>query len=252
MDRPNSRLHGKTAFITGAAKRLGRITALTLADAGCNVIVHYNRSEADALDTVREAEKNGVKAWSLSADLTDSEETITLVDRASDMAGHIDYLVNNASVFPESRLADIDMNSLGGILAVNSYAPLVLSRSFARQAKKGAIVNIIDNRVDRIDLIHTAYQLSKNMLRTLTEMTAVEFAPGIRVNGVAPGLILPPPGKDVRYLGGLTKRTLLGRHGSPEDIAEAVLYLLSAEFVTGQVIVVDGGENLKRATYQKE
>ncbi len=249
MTTPFDSLRGKTVLVTGAAKRIGKAVALALADAGSNVVIHYNRSERESEDTADHVRRHGVSAWTVRANLSDSSETASLVDNVLDMTGAIDCLVNSASVFPESTVDSIGASSLADVVGVNALAPLVLSRAFARRAGTGAIVNILDNRIDRIDTVHAEYQLSKGMLHTLTLMTAVEFAPRIRVNAVAPGLILPPPGHDAAYLGNLTGRTLLGRHGSPDDIAGAVLYLLTAPFVTGQILVVDGGENLKRAAY---
>lgn len=249
MTTPYDNLRGKAILVTGAAKRIGKAVALALADAGANVVIHFNRSEYEAEDMADDVRRRGVSSWTVRADLSDSSATAHLVENVWDLAGALDCLVNSASVFPESTIGSIEVSSLAHVVGVNVLAPLALSRAFARRAETGAIVNILDNRIDRIDTVHAEYLLSKNMLRTLTSMMAVEFAPKIRVNAVAPGLILPPPGHDAAYLGNLTGRTLLGCHGSPDDIAGAVLYLLTAPFVTGQVLFVDGGENLKRAAY---
>jgi NAD(P)-dependent dehydrogenase (short-subunit alcohol dehydrogenase family) len=120
----------------------------------------------------------------------------------------------------------------------------VLSREFARLAGRGKIVNLLDTKIIGYDRAHVAYILSKHMLSVLTRMCALEFAPGITVNGVAPGLILPPLGKDENYLEQLARSVPLKRHGGPEDVAKAVVYLLTSDFVTGQVIFVDGGRHL--------
>ena len=129
-------------------------------------------------------------------------------------------------------------------MQVNAWAPFVLSREFAKQVGRGKIVNLLDSRLNSYDWSHVAYFLSKHVFSVLTKMTALQFAPEITVNVVAPGLILPPLGKDQSYLDPLVGKVPLKRHGSPRDIAEAVIYLLGSDFVTGQVIHVDGGQHL--------
>lgn len=249
MAADNDTIRGKTALVTGGAKRLGRAISLALARAGCNVIVHHNRSADEAEKLLGEIKALGVASWKTSCDLADLDSTARLVRETTEEAGHIDILVNNASVFPESRLERIGIDELHRTLDINAFAPLMLAREFAKQTVEGVIVNILDSRIRRIDLDHAGYQLSKNMLHTLTGMMAAAFAPGIRVNGVAPGMILPPPDRDEAYLSGISERTLTGGHGSPEDIAQAVLFLAGSPFTTGEVIYVDGGENTKRRTY---
>ncbi|HET7317614.1 MAG TPA: SDR family oxidoreductase, partial [Nitrospirota bacterium] len=130
---------------------------------------------------------------------------------------------------------------------VNAWTPLVLSREFARLARRGTIINILDTKIAGFDRKHAAYILSKHMLSVVTRLCAVEFAPEITVNGIAPGLILPPNGKDETYLDKKAKALPLKRHGGPEDVTEAALYLLRSRFVTGQVIYVDGGRHLLEA-----
>lgn len=245
----NSPLAGKTALVTGGARRIGQSIVLALAGSGVHVVVHYNTADTEADETVAAAKRFGVPAWKCQADLASPSAAQNLIDRTCELSGGLDFLVNSASVFPSSGLETITAESIERIMTINAFSPLALSERFVEQAEKGAIVTILDNRIDRIDLAHAAYQLSKNTLATLTRMMAVKYAPGIQVNAVAPGMILPPEGKDKNYLARMTDRTLLRRHGSPEDIATAVLFLLANDFITGEVIVVDGGENLKRATY---
>jgi NAD(P)-dependent dehydrogenase (short-subunit alcohol dehydrogenase family) len=132
-------------------------------------------------------------------------------------------------------------------MQINAWAPLVLGRDFARVAGKGKIINLLDTRLCGYDFKHVSYILSKHSLYVLTRMMALEFAPGITVNAVSPGLILPPPGKDADYLLELARTLPLAMHGGPEDIVEAVLFLLRSDFITGQVINVDGGRHLKGA-----
>jgi pteridine reductase len=237
-------LAGRTALVTGGARRLGRATARALASEGANVIVHYGRSEAEAEELAAELREGGREAWTLQADLERPDEVESVIPRALEQAGGLHILVNNASIFAPGSLAEANLESLMRNIQVNAWAPFQLSRSFAQHAKRGTIVNLLDTRVAGYDWKHVEYILSKKMLAALTEMTAVQFAPDIRVNAVAPGLILPPPGKDESYLEALKDTVPLKRHGDAEDIAEAVLFLVKSDYVTGQVIYVDGGRHL--------
>lgn len=238
-------LKGETALITGAARRLGRAVALALAEEGVNLVLHYRRSadEADALR--RELAGRGVASWALQADFEDPQEAQELLRRARDAAGPITILLNNAAIFPPGRLGEITLDDLQQSIRVNAWAPLVLSREFARQTERGKIVNLLDARIHGYDRLHVSYHLSKHMLGVLTRMTALEFAPNITVNAVAPGLILPPEGEDESYLERLKGTSPLGTWGDPADVADAVLYLLKSTFVTGQIIYVDGGRHLR-------
>jgi len=242
--RSSQSLAGRTALVTGAARRLGRATARALASEGANVIVHYGRSEAEAEGLAAELREGGREAWTLQADLEQPDEVEALIPRALEQAGGLQILVNNASVFPPGSLVEANLESLMRSIQVNAWAPFQLSRSFAGHVRRGTIVNFLDTRVAGYDWQHVEYILSKKMLAALTEMTAVQFAPDITVNAVAPGLILPPPGKDESYLEALKDTVPLKRHGEAEDIADAVLFLVKSDYVTGQVIYVDGGRHL--------
>jgi pteridine reductase len=249
MPRMKSPMRGRTALVTGAAKRLGRAVALALAEHGVNVVLHYGTSRAEAETTAKGIRRKRVKVWTVAADLTDPEETHGLVARAEDLAGPLDFLVNNASTFTPSHLTDFTLDDLAANVQVNAVAPLLLARAFAAQKREGAIVNFLDSRIADYDREHAAYHLSKRMLHTLTKMMALEFAPHVRVNAVAPGLILPPPGQDESYLRKYRTTNPLQRIGSAEGVADAVLFLLRSEFVTGQVIYVDGGRHLRGNVY---
>ena len=242
-------LPGKTALVTGAAKRLGKAVAIELARAGCSVIVHYNRSRDDAEDTAASIRKLGVDAWIVQADFSDPDSIEHLFDAGKSIADRMDFLVNSASVFPSDSLWELTESSLFENVRINALAPFILSRRFSSQCEGGCIVNLLDARILDYDKHHVPYHLSKRMLFTLTRMMSIEFAPRIRVNAVAPGLILPPPGEDKSYLEKLKKTNLLGAVGSPEQISSAVLFLLWNEFITGQIIYVDGGRHIKGRTY---
>jgi pteridine reductase len=248
-ERESSLLAGRTALITGAAKRLGRDLALALATEGVRVVVHCNTSLSDAEDLVREIRKTGRDAWVLQADLSDERQTDSLFARAVELAGPIDILVNSASIFPKNRLATFTPEELQESLRVNTMAPLALSRSFAAQRREGSILHLLDARVTDYDAEHATYHLSKRMLFTLMRMMALEFAPLVRVNAVAPGLILPPPGQGEDFLTRLAHTNPLQTHGDASDVTDAALYLLRSRFVTGQVIFVDGGRHMRGGAY---
>ncbi len=239
------RLSGKTALVTGSARRIGRAIALALADEGANIVVHDRRSveqyAAELCDRLRE---RGAAYWAVVADFDKAEDYETLISRTIETAGSLDIVINSASLFLPGALPEVGFNDLTRHIRVNAWAPFVLSREFARLAGRGKIVNLLDTKILGYDRAHVAYILSKHMLSVLTKMCALEFAPRITVNAVAPGLILPPKGKDESYLDQLSHTVPLRRHGEPEDIAKAVLYLLTSDFVTGQVISVDGGWHL--------
>ena len=238
-------LEGAIALVTGAARRLGRAVALALACEGASVIVHYRNSGHEARAVAREVEACGVRAWTVQGDLARAEAVETLWQDAIDQAGQVDILVNNASIFEPSTLRDVTAEELNRNVQIHALAPLQLARRFAVQAAPGVVVNLLDTRVVTHDRSHVAYHLSKQMLHSLTHMMALEFAPRVRVNAVAPGLVLPPPGKDERYLARLAESVPLRRHGSADDVAEAVVFLVRSAFVTGQVIFVDGGSHLR-------
>jgi hypothetical protein len=242
---PGESLKGQTALVTGAARRIGRATALALADEGVNVAVHYHQSEDAANEVCYQVACRGLKAWPLMADLAVPQECENLIQRVHQAAGSLDILINNASIFPVETLQEATLESLVANARVNAWAPFVLSRAFRERALRGKIVNLLDSRIAGHDWSHVGYILSKHLLAVLTRMTALALAPHITVNAVAPGLILPPPGKDESYLERLKDTVPLKRYGSPEDVAHAILFLLKSDFITGQVIYVDGGRHLR-------
>lgn len=237
-------LRSKTALVTGASRRIGRELCLALAEEGVNLVVHHRSMGDEAQKLAAELAERGVKTWLVQADFEEPQECQSLIERVIAEAGSLDILINSASIFPAGTLNEMTLDDLNRTIQVNAWVPFLLSRDFARLAGRGKIINLLDTRIEGYDWKHAAYILSKQALALLTRMTAVEFAPAVTVNAVAPGLILPPPGKDQDYLNELAKTVPLRHHGSPRDIADAAIYLLKSDFVTGQVIYVDGGRHL--------
>ena len=246
-------LSGRTALVTGAGRRIGRATALALGRCGADVVVHYRRSEAEARGVVAELTSFGVRSMAVRADLRDPAAIDQLSRDSLRLTGRLDILVNSASIFGESRLEDVAAVAFNENMEVNATAPFLLMRELHRhleqQRRSGSVINFLDTRVTDFDRGHVAYAVSKRALHTLTQMAAVEYAPLMRVNAVAPGLILPPEGKGTSYLERLKSTNPLNSYGNLEQITDAVLFLLGNEFVTGQTIWVDGGRHLRGDFY---
>ncbi len=238
-------LDGKTALITGSAVRIGREIALSLAQRGVNVIIHYNRSAEHAGELAFELKRTGVKSWTVQADLSSPDSFQTLIKDSLDYSGSLDIMVNNASIFTKSTVEDLTLEDLIKNIEINAWAPFSLSRSYAREIKQGCIINLLDQRVFSFDMDHTGYILSKHVLSALTKITALAYAPHIRVNGIAPGLILPPPGESISYLKNRSRTVPLNRYGDPSDIGETAVFLASNEYITGEIINIDGGRHLR-------
>lgn len=237
-------------MVTGAARRIGRSIAAGLAADGWHVVVHYNRSSADADATVAGIIEAGGRATALRADLGDPQACQDLVENAAADTGGLTCLVNNASLFVEDRIDDISAATFDDILAVNLRAPVLLSRAFAAQlpqGEDGVIVNILDQKLANTNPDFLSYSLSKYGLAGLTDMLAMSLGPEIRVCGVAPGLSLPSGDQPESQFNAIHSRTPLERGSTPEDVAGAVRYLVGARAVTGETILVDGGQHLVRS-----
>lgn len=241
-------LSGKTALVTGGAVRIGRAICEALAREGCRVVIHCRSSvrEADELQAALSA--RGCDARTVQGDLATEQGCYEVMDRAWAHLGPIDFLVNNAAVFRRTRLAGVEENACLDEFRINLLAPLLLTRELAARSRSGAIVNLLDRRVAGHAVEAVPYALSKKALEELTRLTAIELAPGIRVNGVAPGAVLPPPGESGDRLCKLAEETLLNRNPRPVEIADAVVFVLKSESLTGQIIYVDGGRHLVGST----
>ncbi len=237
------------ALVTGGGKRIGRAICLALAGAGFDVAVHHRGSDGDAEAVADEVRALGRRAAVVQADLTQEAEVRGLVPAAVAVLGSLGVLVNNASVFEDDRIGELldegGRETWDRHLETNLRAPVVLAEAFAAQAPDGsAIVNLLDQRVLKPDPRFFSYALSRNALWWATRTLAQGLAPRIRVNGVGPGPTLPSIHQSDAQFEAEAKAVPLARAGSPEAVAAAVLWLVDAELVTGQMIAVDGGQHL--------
>ncbi len=237
-------LKGKSALVTGGGVRIGRAICHMLADAGANVCIHYNRSYDEAVALRDELEERGVEAHLAEANLMSETACNELMEKAVAMMGPLDILINNASVFNKQKIDDADMDVWMGEMWPNFFAPAQLIRAFAKHSEKGGIVNLLDRRIESLDASCVPYLISKKALAELTRVAAIHYAPRITVNGVAPGAVLPPPGKDEQYIKDHAGPVPLEVQVTPEDIARAVRFVLENDTLTGQIIFVDGGQHL--------
>jgi NAD(P)-dependent dehydrogenase (short-subunit alcohol dehydrogenase family) len=240
-------LAGRNALVTGGAVRVGRAISLALAAAGANVFVHFNRSSAPAEEVRDQVEALGGRAAIGAGDLSDPAAAASLVGAASDALGPISVLINSASGFPEDTLGDVTPQGWRASQDLSLGSPLFLTQAFAAalpEDEVGAIVNITDVRTERPYRKHISYVLAKGGIDTLTRTAALALAPRIRVNAVALGVILPPPGEGEDYVQALAEDLPLRRVGGVDVVADAVLFLARNDFVTGEIVRVDGGGHL--------
>jgi pteridine reductase len=248
MENHNRKLAGRTALVTGAAKRLGAAIARALHAEGMNLLLHYNKSEADAQALCKELNAERADSAAVAqADLANVAGLESLVKAALQWDG-LDVLVNNASTFKPTPFGQTGEDDWDDLMASNLKAPFFLAQAAAVHLRKnhGSIVNLVDIHARRPLREHTVYCAAKAGLAMLTLSLARELGPEVRVNGVAPGPVLwPEQGLDAALKKSILEATALKRKGSPEDVAGAVLYLVrDAEYVTGQIIAVDGGRSI--------
>lgn len=244
-------LQGKNILITGAAKRIGREIALTCAEQGANILVHYRQSKVHADALCRELRRFGVKAEAIPLDLgLNSKEPFakrlsTFVKKVYNVFPKIDVLINNASVFYLTKFGRISEKQWDDNLTVNAKAPFFLSQEIGQRmfrSGSGKIINLVDwvGMKPPLDLL--PYAFSKATLVSVTYGLARVLAPKVQVNGISPGPILPPVGMTQKRKDSAPQRTLLKRYGSPQDIAAAVRFIIEgSDYITGTVISVDGG-----------
>ncbi len=244
-------MQGKVVLVTGGAKRVGAAICRRLHAAGASIAVHYRSSaaEAQALRDELNAQRPG-STFTIQADLLDPQAPHVLVGKVVQHFDHLDALVNNASSFYSVPLAEIAEQHWNDLIGTNLKAPLLLAQAAADELRRrhGAVVNIADIHAERPMHGHLLYSVAKAGLTALTRALAQEMAPQVRVNAVAPGVIIWPEGEewnDEEKRRKIVAHTLLKREGEPEDVARTVQFLLSdAPYITGQVIAVDGGRSI--------
>jgi pteridine reductase len=237
---------GKVALVTGGARRVGKAISLALADAGADVVVNYNESAAEAEETVREIEQRGRRALAVQADVSRKHDIDALIAKVSHAFGRLDVLVNSAARFDRAKLLEITEQDWDRVLGVNLKGPFLVSQAAAPMLAangEGVIVNIADLSAFQPWPSYAHHSVSKAGLVHLTRVLARALGPQVRANCVAPGTVLPPEGFQTEP-DEADERTVLKRIGSPEDVANAILYFVRNDFVTGQVLVVDGGRLL--------
>lgn len=247
MSMENSPAVPRIALVTGAAKRLGRAIALALAENGWDIAVHYRQSAAEAEETASEIRRLGRRTMLIQADLGKEGEVEAILPAIGKALGPVACLVNNASVFEMDKVDTATRDSWDRHIETNLRAPLVLSQAFARQLPEGIegnIINMLDQRVWKLTPYFLSYTVAKMGLWTLTRTLALGLAPRIRVNAVGPGPTLPSPRQSDEQFRLQSAAMPLGHGASAEEIAAAVIFILSAGSMTGQMIALDGGEHL--------
>jgi len=240
-------LDGKVALVTGAGTRVGRAIAVALGKAGMRVGVHYYGSEKGARQTVDEIVAAGSEARTLPGDLTDPATGPRVVEHMSKVFGSLDVLVNSAAVMLKTPMGEVLVEDWDAMFALNLRAPFFLSQSAARAMKDrgGVIINIADLAAFEAWRNYVPHSITKAGVVQMTRALAHALAPKIRVNAIAPGAVLLPEGVTPEFRDKLISTTPLGRIGSPDDVAQAVIYLISADYVTGETLIVDGGRHVR-------
>ena len=235
-----------TALITGGSKRLGKAVAEHLAARGWNIAIHFNSSEKPAAELEYKLQKKYPvqKFFCIKANLANESEVERVIPTVISKTGTLTLLVNNASVFKPAYLSKTSAKLFDEHMNVNLKAPFILIRDFAVHCKTGNIINLTDTRITMNKSNYGAYSLSKKALWALTRMAALELAPDIRVNAIAPGVTLPPEGKNEDYFWKLAEKIPMKKPGGTGPILKSVDFILESSNLTGQHIFADGGENL--------
>ena len=241
-----STLHDRVALVTGAGKRLGRAIALRLANEGCDIAIHYGKSQQEALDVAHEIEKLGRRSIAIQADLTRVEQIHDLIARVAKEFQHLDILINSAANFLETKFGQTAEATWDASLDTNLKAPFFCCQSAApylTQSGSGIIINFADIGGLMGWREFLPHSISKAGVILLTRILAKELAPKVRVNAIAPGTITMP-GDPPEWQSDFIQRAPLARTGHPQDITDAVMFIIRAEFMTGHTLVLDGGRTL--------
>ncbi len=237
----------QVALVTGAARRIGREIALALAHAGWDVGVHYGQSHAEALATVQDIQALGRRAVALHCDLAKEAEVRALLPQCAAALGPVRCVVNNASLFEFDEATTFSPAALAQQISVNTAAPVLLAQALHAATPEGehsVVINLLDQKLWNPNPDFFSYTLSKSALNEATRLLALALAPRVRVVGVAPGITLPSGNQSDAGFARAHQRTPLGASSTPQDVAQAVVYLARAQAVTGTTLLVDGGQHL--------
>lgn len=232
------------ALVTGSAIRLGKEIALALAKDGYDIAIHYRSSEAAAQATVEEIKAVGVNCSAFQFDLTQTKAIPAFVEKVKNAFPHLSVLVNSASSYNPANIKDTTPDMFDLEFTTNLKAPFFLSQAFVKQIQQGNIINIIDNKIGYHQYPYAAYLLAKKTLAAFTQMAALEFAPNFRVNGVAPGVVFPASSRTSDYIQWRIDGIPIQKQGHFSNITAGILSLLNNDFINGQILVIDGGENI--------
>jgi NAD(P)-dependent dehydrogenase (short-subunit alcohol dehydrogenase family) len=241
------RISNSIALVTGSARRIGRAIALELGRRGAQVAIHYRSSQHEAAETLRMVRESGGQAEVFQADLVDDEERAALVESVRSRFGTLQILVNNASEFAPGNLQGTTPKDWDEQMDANARAPFFLARDcglMMREGGRGKIVNIADPAGEKIWPGYLPYSVSKAALLGVTQGLAKALAPDIQVNAVAPGPVLFAEYYTEKQKQSAIERTLLKREGSPDDVVRAVVFLIENDYITGEVLHVDGGRHI--------
>ncbi|MEM9213368.1 MAG: SDR family oxidoreductase [Cyanobacteria bacterium P01_F01_bin.150] len=234
--------HQKAALVTGSAIRLGKAIAIALAQSGFDIALHYYSSSDKAAETQAEIRAIGVACELFPQDLADASSLETFVGQVKEKMPHLSVLVNSASAYTSGEIESTSVDMFDQQFSINLRAPFFLSKGFAKHCQSGHIINICDNKIAYNQYAYAAYLLSKKALAEFVKIAALEFAPNIRVNGVAPGVVLPADTRSDDYINWRIQGIPLQKQGTTKNITSAVVHLVDNDFMTGQVLMVDGGE----------
>jgi len=252
-------IRNRIALVTGGAHRVGRSIALALAGAGAHTLITYLNAGEDAARTTRDIQGQGVRSLAVRLDQRDTSQIASLFKTVRDQFGQLDILVNSAAIMERGPVFDVKPDDWDRVLDINLRGPFFVAQAAARlmledrplrdgnvsTEERGCIVNVADLAALHPWPSYVAHTVSKAGLVALTKALAAALAPSIRVNAIAPGLVLKPPDWSDQHWRELAERTPLRRPGTPDDVAQAVLHLIRSEFTTGQLLVLDGGRELR-------
>ena len=234
----------KAALVTGGAVRLGRAIAISLAAAGFDIALHYNTSEAEVQTAAADIRAHGARCELFQQDLCRTHHLGSMVASVASTFPRLSVLVNSASAYQAGTISDTTPEQLDRLWTVNFKAPFFLMKEFCKRIERGSVVNILDNKIAFNQYQYAAYLISKKALADVTKMAALEFAPRIRVNAIAPGVVLPASTRSDEYLRWRHQGIPMSCAGHPDHVCEAIGYILANEFITGQILFVDGGEGM--------